>query len=252
MGCIQTGRRTIISVNPILGQLNKQENLTTMQSPTANKKRSTLKEITKLAFNSKNIKIKSCISLANSKPEDDYRIINKLGKGSFGSVYKVEHKITKEIRAMKIIKRNILSNNEKKEKENKIEDKKTENKSIVDKNIKKEKKEKNRVRSLIRTYFPERDCFVMVRPVEEEKNLQKLQHLPDEQLRVEFLEQAKNFRNKVFKKIKPKAFHGQLITGSMLLELVQSILDSINGGGIPVIENSWKYVMKNECVKNGS
>ena len=80
MGCIQTGRRTIISVNPILGQLNKQENLTTMQSPTANKKRSTLKEITKLAFNSKNIKIKSCISLANSKPEDDYRIINKLGK----------------------------------------------------------------------------------------------------------------------------------------------------------------------------
>ena len=112
-------------------------------------------------------------------------------------------------------------------------------------------KEKNRVRSLIRTYFPERDCFVMVRPVEEEKNLQKLQHLPDEQLRVEFLEQAKNFRNKVFKKIKPKAFHGQLITGSMLLELVQSILDSINGGGIPVIENSWKYVMKNECLNKG-
>ena len=111
--------------------------------------------------------------------------------------------------------------------------------------------EKNRVRTLIRTYFPERDCFVMVRPVEEEKNLQKLQYLPDEELRVEFLEQAKNFRNKVFKKIKPKAFHGQLISGSMLVELVQSILDSINGGGIPVIENSWKYVMKNECVKKG-
>ena len=111
--------------------------------------------------------------------------------------------------------------------------------------------EKNRVRTLIRTYFPERDCFALVRPVEEEKNLQKLQYLPDDQLRVEFLEQAKNFRNKVFKKIKPKVFHGQLISGSMLLELVQSILDSINGGGIPVIENSWKYVMKNECVKKG-
>ena len=112
-------------------------------------------------------------------------------------------------------------------------------------------KEKNRVRSLIRTYFPERDCFALVRPVEEEKYLQKLQYLPDDQLRVEFLEQAKNFRNKVFKKIKPKAFHGQLISGSMLIELVQSILDSINDGGIPVIENSWKYVMKNECVKKG-
>ena len=112
-------------------------------------------------------------------------------------------------------------------------------------------KEKNRVRTLIRTYFPERDCFVMVRPVEEEKKLQKLQSLPEEQFRVEFLEQAKKFRNKVFTKIKPKAFHGQLITGSMLLELVQSILDSINGGGIPIIENSWKYVMKNECLYKG-
>ena len=62
--------------------------------------------------------------------------------------------------------------------------------------------------------------------------------------------QSKNFRNKVYKKIKPKVFHGQFLSGSMLLELVQSILDAINNGGIPVIENSWKYVMKNECVKN--
>ena len=32
-------------------------------------------------------------------------------------------------------------------------------------------KEKNRVRSLIREYFPERDCFTLVRPVEYEKKL---------------------------------------------------------------------------------
>jgi DNA repair exonuclease SbcCD ATPase subunit len=36
----------------------------------------------------------------------------------------------------------------------------------------------------------------------------------------------------------------------MLVEFVQSIIDSINSGGIPVIENSWKYIMKNECIKN--
>ena len=112
-------------------------------------------------------------------------------------------------------------------------------------------KEKNRVRSLIRTYFPERDCFTLVRPVEEEKNLQNLQELSDDELRSEFIEQAKLFRNKVFKKVKPKFFHGQFISGSMLLELVQSILDTINNGGIPIIENSWRYVMKNECVKRG-
>ena len=38
----------------------------------------------------------------------------------------------------------------------------------------------------------------------------------------------------------------------MLVELVQSILDAINTGSIPVIENSWKYVMQNECIKNGN
>ena len=110
--------------------------------------------------------------------------------------------------------------------------------------------EKNRVRALIRTYFPERDCFVMVRPIEKENDLQNLQNLPDTQFRREFLEQSKIFRNKVMKKTRPKRFRNKILTGSMLVELVQSILDSINTGAIPVIENSWKYIMKNECIKN--
>ena len=50
--------------------------------------------------------------------------------------------------------------------------------------------EKNRVRELIRKYFPERDCFVMVRPVETESELQRLQSLPDEKLRKEFVQQS--------------------------------------------------------------
>ena len=146
--------------------------------------------------------------------------------------------------SLKLVDKNGKNINEKQYLENALENiKGGENNEVI--------REKNRVRTLIRTYFPERDCFAMVRPVEEEKNLQKLQFLPDSQLRVEFLEQAKNFRNKVFKKIRPKTFHGQLISGSMLIELVQSILDAINGGAIPVIENSWKYVMKNECVNKG-
>ena len=49
--------------------------------------------------------------------------------------------------------------------------------------------EKNRVRKLIRTYFPERDCFTLVRPIESEKDLQNLEYLPDDELRTEFLEQ---------------------------------------------------------------
>ena len=110
--------------------------------------------------------------------------------------------------------------------------------------------EKNRVRNLIKTYFPEKDCFVMVRPVENEEDLQNLENIPDDKLRSEFIEQAKIFRDKVKKKIKPKTFKKKLLTGNMLIELIENILDTINNGNTPVIENSWKYVIQKECIKN--
>ena len=110
--------------------------------------------------------------------------------------------------------------------------------------------EKNRVRNLIRAYFPERDCFCMVRPTEDEQDLQNLQNLPDNKFRKEFLEQSKIFRNKVIKKTKPKRLNGRALTGSMLVEFVQNVLDAINAGAIPVIEDSWRYIMKNECIKS--
>ena len=111
-------------------------------------------------------------------------------------------------------------------------------------------REKNRVRNLIKTYFPDRDCFTMVRPVERESDLQNLQNLPDEFLRKEFLQQSQNFRDKVYKIATPKSFRKRALSGNMLVELVQNILDSINSGVIPVIENTWKYVVQNECIKN--
>ena len=110
--------------------------------------------------------------------------------------------------------------------------------------------EKNRVRNLIKSYFPEKDCFVMIRPVENEEDLQNLQNIPDNELRKEFVQQSNIFRNKVKKKIKPKTFKKRLISGAMLIELMQSILDSINNGSIPVIENSWRYMIQKECIKN--
>ena len=110
--------------------------------------------------------------------------------------------------------------------------------------------EKNKVRNLIRAYFPERDCFCMVLPTEDEQDLQNLQNLPDNKFRKEFLEQSKMFKNKVLKKTKPKRLNGKVLTGAMLVEFVQNILDSINAGAIPVIEDSWRYIMKNECIKN--
>ena len=110
--------------------------------------------------------------------------------------------------------------------------------------------EKNLVRKMIKTYFVERDCFPMVRPVENERDLQKLQTLSDEKIRPEFLRQSEMLRNKIYMKIKPKNFNGKLLSGQMLINLLESIIEAINEGAIPVIENSWKYITNNECLKS--
>ena len=110
--------------------------------------------------------------------------------------------------------------------------------------------EKNQVRKLIKTYFHERDCFPMVRPTEDENDLQNLMYLSKEKIRPEFITQCQVLRNKILMKIKPKNFNGKILSGPMLIDLVENVINSINEGTIPIIENSWKYVINNECMKS--
>ena len=94
---------------------------------------------------------------------------------------------------------------------------------------------KNRVRRLIKQVFPDRDCFTLVRPVEQEKQLQSLQSMPDAQLRPEFVEQMTLLRGKIFKKVRPKQLNGKTMTGEMLLELATAYTAAINEGQVPNI-----------------
>lgn len=87
----------------------------------------------------------------------------------------------------------------------------------------------------------------MVRPTEEEKDLQTLQTSNDERLRPEFVEQMLALRQRIFKRTKPKVLNGKFITGELFLELCQSYTQAINKGSVPCIESAWTYLCQNEC-----
>jgi len=109
--------------------------------------------------------------------------------------------------------------------------------------------QKNRVRRLLKSFFVDRDCNTMVRPLTKEEDLQNLENLKLEELRPEFVEQVMQLRRKVINRIKPKVLNGRKMTGEMLCNLAQTYIAAINKGVVPNIENAWTYICKNECVK---
>jgi len=53
-------------------------------------------------------------------------------------------------------------------------------------------------------------------------------------------------RKKIFRRVRPKMLRGKFLTGPQLVELAEAYTDSLNKGGIPVIESAWEYVQSTE------
>lgn len=109
--------------------------------------------------------------------------------------------------------------------------------------------EKNRVRRLLKEFFVERECFMMVRPVKGEESLQNLEEKEFEELRYEFVEQVLDLRKKMLNGVKPKMMNGKILTGEMLATLLESYIGAMNKGAMPSIESAWSYICKNECTR---
>lgn len=105
------------------------------------------------------------------------------------------------------------------------------------------------IRKLIKTYFKDRDCFTMVRPLMKEKDLQSLENMGPEKLRPEFLEQILQLRKKILGRVRVKTFKGKPLNGEMYLNIIKSIINAMNSGRVPSIESTWNNMCKVESYK---
>lgn len=112
-----------------------------------------------------------------------------------------------------------------------------------------EVEQKNRIRRLIQTFFKERDCFTMVRPLTDEDQLQNLENRELKDLRPEFIEQVTDLRKRIFKQSRIKMLNGKMLTGEMMSGLLKNYVSAINEGAVPNIENAWTYICKSHCHK---
>eukprot|EP00826_Nyctotherus_ovalis_P014179 TRINITY_DN13925_c0_g2_i1.p1 TRINITY_DN13925_c0_g2~~TRINITY_DN13925_c0_g2_i1.p1 ORF type:complete len:340 (-),score=85.66 TRINITY_DN13925_c0_g2_i1:65-1084(-) len=102
--------------------------------------------------------------------------------------------------------------------------------------------QKNRIRRLLKSFFAERDCCTVVRPLTKEDDLQNLENLELKELRPEFMEQVEELRNKVINRMKVKMLNGKRLDGEMLCDLARNYVEALNKGVVPNIENAWSYI----------
>ena len=136
----------------------------------------------------------------------------------------------------------------------------------------------NRTRLMLTDFFRERNCATLVRPVESEEDLQRLDALPYEALREVrgrergcvcvyvcvcchlftlllflipntanlslkvFRDQLEMLGGNLFSQSQPKEIHGKRVTGLMLEALVRSYVTAVNDGGVPCIADACEWI----------
>lgn len=105
---------------------------------------------------------------------------------------------------------------------------------------------KNNIRKELVSFFKERDCFTLIRPVDDENKLQNMSKVREEDLRPKFKLLVQDLKNKIMLQAKSKKFKGKSCSPSMFVELCQYFCDSINNGTVPEIDNHWNQICKSE------
>ena len=110
-----------------------------------------------------------------------------------------------------------------------------------------ENAKKNSIKDAIKTYFPQRECHPLVRPVFKEDDIKNIQDLEYEDLRPEFRSGVETLIKRILKRPKLKCIAGKYMTGSMLLGIAIEYTEAINNNGIPTIIDSFERVAHSEA-----
>ena len=106
--------------------------------------------------------------------------------------------------------------------------------------------ENNVIRQNIIKFFPERDCVTLIRPVDSENDLKRLNSIPYNNLKPEFKIEFKKLKDKIFKEALPKKLNGKKLTGPALATLIEEFVKVINSGKIPNINNTWDSIIEKD------
>jgi hypothetical protein len=115
---------------------------------------------------------------------------------------------------------------------------------IPQKDGKQEKKsnDKNAIRECIKTYFPRRDCACLVRPTNEESELQNIDSISENKLRPQFLKQMNALTEKILNGVQPKRIMNQSLNGDRFVLLLEGYVTAFNNGVAPEILGTWESI----------
>ncbi|XP_065874616.1 uncharacterized protein [Euphorbia lathyris] len=99
---------------------------------------------------------------------------------------------------------------------------------------------KNQICESIRAIFPNQECFTLVRPLNNETELQHLDQVSLDKFRPEFQSGLDVFVKFVYERTRPKQVGGSAVTGPLLATITKFFLDVLNESSIPTISSSWQ------------
>jgi len=104
---------------------------------------------------------------------------------------------------------------------------------------------KGEVRKTLKSFFLQRTLFPMVRPSNEETDLQNLSNVKTADLRPEFQKQLENFRNLIKNiAVNPKRIGGISLNGQALVKLAVASVASVNEGNAPSIQTTFDFLQE--------